>query len=64
MVKRDFYKSDIDSYLFFNKKYIIITYVDDCLVFCKDEKVLKFMTLLKNTFVLIDEENLTVYLST
>lgn len=43
---------------------MIVTHVDDCLIFCKDKKVLEeLITSLKDEFKLTDEGNLSAFLS-
>ena len=55
----------MNLFLFHNKKYIIITHVDDYLVFYKDEKIpQELISSLKNTINLMDKEDLAAYLGT
>ena len=54
--KEGFKSSKIDPCLFLRHDAIIVTYVDDCLIFSKNQKIIEnLITSLKQTFKLTDE---------
>ena len=51
-----FRQSQVDPCLFLRKDLIVVSYVDDCLLFCRDQKTIDtLLTQLKSKFVLTDE---------
>ena len=63
-MKEGFCKSAIDPYLFLKADTIIITYVEDCLIFSdKKENIDELLVRLKRTFKVTDEgEDVKAYL--
>ena len=58
-----FVQSEIDPCLFIQKDCILVTYVDDCLCFSRDKKVLDIVVdLLSKDFVVTDEGEVAKYL--
>ena len=58
-----FVQSDIDQCLFIRKDCILVTYVDDCLCFSRNKKVLdNVVELLSADFVVTDEGEVAKYL--
>ena len=58
-----FVQSEIDQCLFIRKDCILVTYVDDCLCFSRDKKVLdNVVDLLSKDFVVTDEGEVAKYL--
>ena len=56
LVKEGFHQSKIDPCLFLRQDAIIITYVDDCLIFMKEkDKIQELLNNLQKTFILTDE---------
>ena len=63
MIKRDFTQCTVDPCLFTRKDCIVITYVDDCLIFYKDKGVLDdHIKSLEDEFRLTDEGDLETFL--
>ena len=61
--ERGFKKSAIDPCLFTREDCIIVTYVDDCLIFYKKKEILiELIESLKDDFKLIDEGDLESFL--
>ena len=58
-----FSQSTIDPYLFTRDNCIMISYVDNCLIFYKNKSVLEELILsLKDEFKLTNEGDLTIFL--
>ena len=63
LLKHGYIQSKVDPCLFYKKDSIIVTYVDNCVIFAKDHgKVKEIIKSLKNDFKLIDEGDLSAYL--
>ena len=63
LIDRGFSQNTIDPCLFVRKDCIIVTCVDDCLILCKNDKVLKnLISSLEDDFRLTDEGDLETFL--
>ena len=63
LLARDYTQSEVDPCLFYKKDSIIVTYVDDCIIFAKDhDKVKQIISSLEDNFKLADEGDLSAYL--
>ena len=63
LIECGYIQSKVDPCLFYKKDLIIMTYIDDCIIFAKDHnKVKEIIKLLEDNFKLIDEGDLSVYL--
>jgi len=63
LLKRGYVQSKVDPCLFFKNDSIIVTYVDDCIIFAKDHnKVQEIIKSLEDSFKLTDEGDLSAYL--
>ena len=63
LIQREYNQSKVDPYLFYKKDSIIVTYLDDCIIFTKDyTKVQHIIKVLEDNFKLTDEGNLSTYL--
>ena len=63
LLKRSYIQSKVDPCLFCKKDSIIVTYIDDCIIFVKDHKKVKeIIKPLENNFKLTDEGDLSAYL--
>ena len=63
LIQRSYTQSKVDLCLFYKKDSIIVTYVDDCIIFTKDHnKVKEIIKSLETNFKLTDEGDLSAYL--
>ena len=63
LLKRGHAQSKVDHCLFCKKDSIIVTYVDDCIMFAKDHiKVQEIIKSHEDNFKLTDEGDLSAYL--
>ena len=63
LIERGYKQSDVDPCLFFKKDSVIVTYVDNCIIFAKDHsKVKEIIKSLESNFKLTDEGDLSAYL--
>ena len=63
LIQRGYNQSKVDPCLFYKKDSIIVTYVDDCIIFAKDQaKVQHIIKSLEDDFKLTDEGDLSAYL--
>ena len=61
--KRDFIQSKIDPCVWFRKEMVLVTYVDDCLIFCKEkEQADELIKSLQKDYSLTDEGDVSTYL--
>ena len=63
LIDRGYTQSKVDPCLFYKEDSIIVTYVDDCIIFGKDHKKVKeIIKSLEENFKLTDEGDLSAYL--
>ena len=63
LLKRGYIQSKVDPCLFCKKDSIIVTYIDNCIIFAKDHrKVKEIIKSLENDFKLTDKGDLSTYL--
>ena len=63
LTERGHTQSKVDPCLFFKKDSVIVTCVDDCIIFAKDHSTVKeIIKSLESNFKLIDEGDLSAYL--
>ena len=63
LLNRGYTQREVDPCLFYKKDSIIVTYVDDCIIFSKDQKKVREITSsLEDNFKLTDEEDPSVCL--
>ena len=63
LIQREYNQSKVDLCLFYKKDSIIVTCVDDCIIFTKDYDIVQhIIKSLEDEFKLTDKGNLSTYL--